>query len=573
MKNSVSERSFLIESDDEDAAAVEDGKRGGHGGEESGDDDGSGSDSSSPCDSPRVVAARCGQPSSYTQQWPQSYRQSIDMYSSVHSPNLSFLGTPSLSRLSNSFLTNSFRGKPPEIISSLIKPLLPASTTPTSDDHQQQQQEDIRKSSHYLPPSRKASSLERIPEDHRPMVGEHEVGPYRQCSYFQGVMNGVNVLCGVGILSTPYAVKQGGWLGLVILAVLGALAWYTGILLRRCLDSKEGLETYPDIGHAAFGTAGRIIISIILYMELYACCIEYLILESDNLSNLFPNAHLTIGSLTLDSHVLFAILTALIVMPTTWLRDLSCLSFVSAGGVIASIVIVSCLFWVGLVDHVGTVKSEGTALNLPGIPIAIGLYGYCYSGHGVFPNIYSSLKKRNQFPAVLFTCIALSTVLFASAAIMGYIMFGESTESQFTLNLPPNLVASKIAVWTTVTNPITKYALTMTPLALSLEELLPPNQQTYPNIVMLRSALVVSSLIVALSVPFFAFSGLVMSLVGSFLTMFVAYILPCACFLAILRSKVTWYQVALCVFIIVVGLCCASVGTYSSLSNIIQKYH
>nr|CAB3484007.1 unnamed protein product [Digitaria exilis] len=449
MKNSVSDRSFLFESDEEedDAAAVENGRRGG---EESGDDDGgSGSDSSSPCDSPRVVAAHCSQPSSYTQQWPQSYRQSIDMYSSVQSPNLSFLGTPSLSRLSNSFLINSFRGKPPEILSSLIKPLLPTSTAPTSEDQQQQKQEDVRKSSHYLPPSRKASSLQRIPEDHRPMVGGHEVGPYRQCSYIQGVMNGVNVLCGVGILSTPYAVRQGGWLGLVILVVLGALAWYTGILLRRCLDSKEGLETYPDIGHAAFGTAGRIIISIILYMELYACCIEYLILESDNLSKLFPNAHLTIGSLTLDAHVLFAILTALIVMPTTWLRDLSCLSFVSAGGVIASIVIVSCLFWVGLVDHVGPVKSEGTALNLPGIPIAIGLYGYCYSGHGVFPNIYSSLKKRNQFPAVLFTCIALSTVLFAGAAIMGYIMFGESTESQFTLNLPPNLVASKIAVWTT----------------------------------------------------------------------------------------------------------------------------
>lgn len=29
-------------------------------------------------------------------------------------------------------------------------------------------------------------------------------------------------------------------------------------------------------------------------------------------------------------------------------------------------------------------------------------------------------------------------------------MFGDSTESQFTLNLPSNLVASKIAVWTTV---------------------------------------------------------------------------------------------------------------------------
>jgi vesicular inhibitory amino acid transporter len=62
---------------------------------------------------------------------------------------------------------------------------------------------------------------------------------------------------------------------------------------------------------------------------MQACCIEYLILESDNLSKLFPNAHLTIGAFTLDSHVLFAILTALIVMPTTWLRDLSCLSFIS----------------------------------------------------------------------------------------------------------------------------------------------------------------------------------------------------------------------------------------------------
>jgi vesicular inhibitory amino acid transporter len=143
-------------------------------------------------------------------------------------------------------------------------------------------------------------------------------------------------------------------------------------------------------------------------------------------------------------------------MPTTWLRDLSCLSYLSAGGVIASILGVICLFWAGAVDNVGF-ENKGTALNLPGIPIAIGLYGYCYSGHGVFPNIYSSLKNRNQFPSILFTCIGLSTILYAGAAVMGYKMFGEATKSQFTLNLPENLVVSKVAVWTTVANPITKY--------------------------------------------------------------------------------------------------------------------
>lgn len=41
-------------------------------------------------------------------------------------------------------------------------------------------------------------------------------------------------------------------------------------------------------------------------------------------------------------------------------------------------------------------------------------------------------------------------MLYAGTAVMGYKMFGEATESQFTLNMPKDLVASKIAVWATV---------------------------------------------------------------------------------------------------------------------------
>lgn len=72
----------------------------------------------------------------------------------------------------------------------------------------------------------------------------------------------------------------------------------------------------------------------------------------------------------------------------------------SAGGVVASILAVLCLFWVGLVDQVGF-HNKGTTLNIATLPVAVGLYGYCYSGHAVFPNIYTSMANPNKFPFVL----------------------------------------------------------------------------------------------------------------------------------------------------------------------------
>ncbi|XVF50252.1 hypothetical protein PTKIN_Ptkin04bG0081200 [Pterospermum kingtungense] len=77
-------------------------------------------------------------------------------------------------------------------------------------------------------------------------------------------VTGINMLCGVGILSTSYAAKEGGWLGLIILFTFALLSFYTRLLLRRCLDTQSGLETYPDIGQVAFGTTGRIAISVSL---------------------------------------------------------------------------------------------------------------------------------------------------------------------------------------------------------------------------------------------------------------------------------------------------------------------
>ncbi|KAL3523489.1 hypothetical protein ACH5RR_016323 [Cinchona calisaya] len=559
MKNSVSEQSFYIDSDEEDEEKAS---------EKAENEDGYDSDSSSYSNDNENERQ---QSKSVTPSWPQSYRQSIDLYSSVPSPSLNFLGTPTLSRLSSSFISSSLtRRHTPEILPTLQKPLLP----PVADGQQPLE----RRSSHSLQPPipERRSSLKKGTAERKSSKVSHEVPISRQSTYAQAVLNGMNVLCGVGILSTPYAVKQGGWAGLSILFIFALLSYYTGILLRSCLDSEPGLETYPDIGQAAFGTVGRIAISIILYVELYACCVEYIILESDNLSSLFPNAHLSFGGLELNSHHLFALLTALTVLPTVWLKDLSVLSYISAGGVIASVLVVFCLCWVGLVDKVGF-EPKGTLLNLSNLPVAIGLYGYCYSGHAVFPNIYTSMEKPSQFPAVLLASFGICTVMYAGVAILGYLVFGESIESQFTLNLPQDLIASKIAVWTTDGKHTAEtvkiyrntYALTMTPVAMCLEELIPANHiksQIYS--ILIRTALVISTLIVGLSVPFF---GLVMALIGSLLTMLVTLILPCACYLRVLKGKTNQFQVSACILIMVVGSISSAFGTYSAISKIVDN--
>ncbi|XP_010555810.1 PREDICTED: vacuolar amino acid transporter 1 [Tarenaya hassleriana] len=545
MNHSVSDQSFYIESDEDENKDFD------H------DEDGSHSDSSEAYDENQQQ----NKPSSYTTAWPQSYRQSIDLYSSVPSPGIGFLGTSSLSRFGSSFLSSSLvRRHTPETLPGVTKPLLPEQADEQPPPKQR------RSSYGLLPPipSRRSS----MRKDEKPSMVSHEMPISRNSSFGQAVMNGMNVLCGVGILSTPYAAKEGGWLGLLVLFAFGILSFYTGLLLRYCLDSEPELETYPDIGQAAFGTTGRIIVSIILYLELYASCVEYIILESDNLSSLFPNAGLSIGGYQLDSHHLFALITTLSVLPTVWLRDLSVLSYISAGGVIASVLVVLCLFWVGLVDDVG-IHSKGTVLNLGTLPVAIGLYGFCYSGHAVFPNIYTSMAKPSQYPAVLLTCFGISTLMYAGVAFMGYTMFGESTQSQFTLNMPQDLVASKIAVWTTVVNPFTKYALTLSPVAMSLEELIPSSHsKSHLYAIGIRTLLVVSTLFVGLSIPFF---GLVMSLIGSFLTMLITLILPPACFLSILGRKVTPLQVMVCILIIIVGGVSSTIGTYSALSKIIDQ--
>ncbi|CAN1135186.1 Amino acid transporter AVT1E [Linum perenne] len=502
-------------------------------------DYGSSSSTSSSLSSPKRNHSIVSMEENTTPTWPQSYRASMDMLTSVGAASsISFLKENSAGDtdgLLPSVLMN------PESDSFLTEPLI----------RKRNLGKEVVCSS---PLTSVSPHSQRVPADEE----------NQRSSYAQAVLNGINILCGIGLLTTPYAVKEGGWLSLLILFLFGVICCYTGTLLKRCLESSPGIQTYPDIAQAAFGISGRLLVSILLYFELYAACVEYVIMTSDNLSTLFPNATMNLGGMHLDCHLIFPIVTTLIVLPTVWLRDLSLLSYLSVGGVGASILLAGCLLWTGIADDVGF-HSSGTALDLGNLPFAIGIFGYCFSGHAVFPNIYHSMREPSRFPSVLIVSFVFCWFMYTGVAICGFLLFGDTVKSQFTLSMPAEFASSKIAVWTAVVNPITKYALTMMPVALSLEELIPSGFRSYAASLGIRTVLVLSSLIVAVAVPFF---GSVMAFCGSFLAMLLAIVFPCSCYVSIFHDRLTKLQLAACFFAIVVGLISATIGTYTSVIRI-----
>ncbi|KAJ9549306.1 hypothetical protein OSB04_021849 [Centaurea solstitialis] len=338
--------------------------------------------------------------------------------------------------------------------------------------------------------------------------------------------NLVNTLCGMGMLSISYALANGGWLSLLLLILVGSLCFYTELLLNKCMEANPMIKTYPNIGQMAFGRKGRVLTLTFVYLELYLVAVGFLILEGDNLTKLFPNANLDILGISVSGKKSFVLLTTFVVLPTTWLSRLGVLAYLSAGGILSSMILFLVVLWGGVFDGIGF-NQRGTLWNWRGLPTALSLYTFCYSGHSVIPTLRHSMKRKSEFPKVLLVSFILSTIGYVSMAILGYKMFGDNMMSQVTLNLPTNNISSKIAVYITLINHVVVYAILIVPIATAVEEVL-PFQQSRTRSCLIRACLVFSTTFVALMVPYFE---LVTAFMGSFSATTVSILIPCLCYL------------------------------------------
>ncbi|KAK3414595.1 amino acid transporter AVT1H [Eucalyptus grandis] len=389
-------------------------------------------------------------------------------------------------------------------------------------------------------------------------------------SFAHAVINMVGMLIGLGQLSTPYALENGGWSSAFLLIGLGMVCAYTSHLLGKCLDKSPKSRSYTDIGQEAYGSKGRIIAATFIYLEIFLALVSYTISLHDNLSIVFPGTWISARWTHMSSPQLLTVIAVLIALPSLWLRDLSSISFLSSGGILMSIIIFAS---VALTAIFGWVRSDNEipALRIRNIPMISGLYVFSFAGHIVFPDLYKSMKDPSKFTKVSIVSFTLVTALYTALAFMGAKMFGPGVSSQITLSLPRHLVVTKVAQWATVLTPITKYALEFAPFAIQLDRSLPGSMSSCMRTVVrgtVGSMLLVVILALALSVPYFEY---VLSLTGSLVSICICVILPCGFY-----TKICWPSLSKPLFLLnalLIGIGCVLgvFGTISSSKSLIKS--
>lgn len=399
-------------------------------------------------------------------------------------------------------------------------------------------------------------------------------------------------LKGVGMLGLPYIFKRAGWLGgFFVTLSFSSVAYRTSILLGRELNGdprptsifvdnpkstiiryRKPLSSFPDIARSAFGQGGTVLLSFVLYFELFSCLCIFFVTLGDHLHTLFPWISVT-------RHMIYV--SFCLAVPTALLRTPKLLSYLSAVGTVATACVVSVVagsaLYNGDISEIVAQKKGidvGTSptheeWNSSGLPIAFGLIAYTFSGHAIIPSIYSSMKRPQDYEKMIGFTFMVVTLCCLIVAVSGYWMFGSMVDDQITLSLERNSgddnILMKILTWLMILTAFSKFTLTAFPLALGFEEIVAP---IIPNdhvmeiaSSLIKLCLICLSLAVAIFVPSFS---VLCSLVGLICTMLVSVIFPAAAHLKMFGSQLSLWEQFLDWIFIVAGTFMAIVGTIES---------
>ncbi|KAL3678346.1 hypothetical protein R1sor_021302 [Riccia sorocarpa] len=406
------------------------------------------------------------------------------------------------------------------------------------------------------------------PHDETPLLGCAGSG---RASTFKTYFNIIISIVGAGVLGLPYTFRVSGWaVAAVCVTVSAVLSYCCMIHLVRCREKlqKEGhrfIQTYGDLGDAAFGNWGRQFIDIMVLVSQSGCCVAYLIFIGRNVSSVFTG--------DVRQYCYFIALIFPFEVLLSWVRSLSGLAPFSIVADVCNVLAMAVVVRDDFHDFQGV--SEIKALtSWSALPFAMGVAVYCYEGFGMTLTLHSSMKRPSEFPKTLGIAFVLITGLYLSFGFIGYLAYGEETQDIITLNLPND--------WTTVAVKIGlcvglffTFPIMMFPVHEIFERKLLFNdwfqKQTQSLLLetiwcnFVRALIVLVVAAVAIMVPGF---GVFISLVGSTVCAMLAFVVPAVLHMKVLGNESTLLTKVGDYALIICGVSFAMYGTYTSVRDI-----
>eukprot|EP01083_Nonionella_stella_P112645 331623_1 len=386
----------------------------------------------------------------------------------------------------------------------------------------------------------------------------------------------INVYAGLCLLSYPYAIYQGGFLSLIILAIVCIFMSWTGKLLVRCFNRMHpSNKTYPDVGCASYGKYGISIIVISIIFEFFGIVLTCIIFMWDNVEyglNSLPFANGNIGNMA--QIALFCTAAAL---PTCWLLNFSDMAFVSFLGCTCKILTVLAMIvcFVLSMDTVSDTLSSDQLSMYPNngfysLSACIGVFIFSFSGHPALPGIYNSMREPEKFETLLDRCFFMLFVLYSVMGVLGYMLFAQDIVVVITDNLmqmdgEKKLIA-QILVMFIICGIYSQVSAFISLLAEVPETVLFNIKDKHKQRIFRSVLFVFCCLFAYLVMDRLAY---VEAVSGSLWTMMTSVICPAAFYFALYRKDISSYMRMMLILCGMIGVVCAVVLLFNDIVSLI----